>query len=50
MNGDGKVYYNAGGLSYGVSMSYGVRQVVYLKSDIELQGSGTSSDPYQIVS
>ena len=30
-------------------ISRGVRPVVYLKSDIKLQGSGMSSDPYEIV-
>lgn len=32
-----------------VFFNFGVRPVVYLKSDIELQGSGTSSEPYEIV-
>jgi len=31
-----------------VTISRGVRPVVYLKADIELTGSGTSSDPYEI--
>ena len=30
-------------------LSTGVRPVVYLKSDIKLQGSGTSSEPYEII-
>ena len=29
--------------------SYRVRPVVYLKSDIKLQGGGTSDDPYEII-
>ena len=29
--------------------SYGVCPVAYLKSDIKLQGSGTSSEPYEII-
>ena len=29
--------------------SFGVRPVLYLRSDIKLQGSGTSSDPYVII-
>ena len=31
------------------SVSTGVRPVVYLKSDIKLQGSGTSDNPYEII-
>ena len=30
-------------------VSSGVRPVVYLKSDIKLQGGGTSSEPYEII-
>ena len=36
-------------ISYNLAyLPYGVRPVAHLKSDIELQGSGTSSDPYEI--
>jgi len=35
---------------YGSYDEFGVRPVVYLKSDIELTGSGTSDDKYEIVS
>ena len=39
-----------GNVSYiGANLSYGVRPVVYLRSDIKLQGSGTSSEPYEII-
>ena len=38
-----------GGMRYNVYGNYGVRPVVHLRSDIVLTGSGTSSDPYQIV-
>ena len=31
------------------NVQYGVRPTVYLKSDIKLTGSGTSSDPYKII-
>ena len=36
---------NAGNARY----SYGVRPVLYLRSDIKLDGTGTSSDPYVII-
>jgi len=36
------------GNSYDAYYAYGVRPVVYLKSDITLTGTGTSSDPYVI--
>ena len=39
----GYVHYN------NASNSRGVRPVVYLKSDIKLQGGGTSSEPYEII-
>ena len=40
----------AGYVSIGnASNSNGVRPVVYLKSGIKLQGSGTSSEPYEII-
>ncbi len=35
--------------SYGVTYAHGVRPVVHLRSDISLSGSGTVSDPYQII-
>jgi len=34
--------------NYSASTSYGVRPVIYLTSDISLEGSGTASDPYTI--
>jgi len=34
---------------YGAGSDYGVRPVVYLKSDILLSGTGTSDDKYEIV-
>ena len=34
---------------YSADTSYGVRPVLYLRSDIKLQGSGGSDDPYEIV-
>lgn len=34
---------------YSVDSSFGVRPVVYLRSDIQLSGSGTSTSPYEIV-
>ena len=39
-----------GGMRYNVYGDYGVRPVVHLRSDIVLTGSGTSTDPYKIVS
>lgn len=36
-------------ISYGAFNSYGVRPVLYLQSDIKLQGSGGSDDPYVII-
>lgn len=40
-----------GGLGWNsyVATSYGVRPVVNLRSDINLMGSGTTTDPYKIV-
>jgi len=49
----GSVFYvaSAGRVHYGSAINTnGVRPVVYLKSNIELTGSGTSGDMYQIVS
>jgi len=41
--------YSAGALSYDRAYySYGVRPVIYLTSDISLEGSGAASDPYII--
>lgn len=40
---------NGGVLSDSAFKSRGVAPVVYLKSDIKLQGNGTSSDPYEII-
>jgi hypothetical protein len=39
----GEVYYSS------ATDSYSVRPVVYLKSDINLRGTGASSDHYQII-
>ena len=43
--------YNTGGVSSGhlAHGSFGVAPVVYLESGIKLQGSGTSSNPYEII-
>lgn len=35
--------------SNGADRSFGVRPVLYLQSDIKLQGSGGSDDPYEII-
>ena len=35
--------------SNAASHRYGVRPVLYLQSDIKLQGSGGSDDPYEII-
>ena len=41
---DGRIY----SFHYPVSSQYGVRPVVYLKSDITLSGNGTEEEPYVI--
>ena len=41
---------NKGGVFYGdTNTDRGVRPVLYLRSDIKLQGSGGSDDPYEII-
>ena len=45
VNGYSEGYVNG----YSAYIGYGVRPVVYLKSDIKLDGTGTSSDPYVII-
>lgn len=41
---------NMGGVyGYNAYISFGVRPVLYLQSDIKLQGSGGSDDPYEII-
>ena len=50
----GRMFYvDSAGYVYGslngASNSLGVRPVVYLKSDIKLQGGGTSGEPYEII-
>ena len=42
VSGDGSVTFYSGTYN-------GLRPVVYLKSGIKLQGSGTSSEPYEII-
>ena len=42
VRGDGDLYYDIAGISYGV------RPAVYLTSSLSLSGSGTQSDPYRI--
>ena len=50
-NAIGVFYVHSTGYVYGSSAngSFGVRPVLYLRSDIKLQGSGGSDDPYEII-
>ena len=39
-----------GGLYYYVDYTYGVRPVINIRSDVAITGTGTTTDPYKIVS
>ena len=44
------VVYSIGNLSHGsVTGTWGVRPVINIKADLTITGSGTTSDPYQVV-